>query len=60
MAVVGEDPHDRGSPRGYRGHSQAVGGVDHHRLGHRVGRSSLEREGQILQVATKFLAGDQS
>ena len=44
MAVVGEGPPDQGSTRGYKGHSQAVGGEGHHRLGHRVGRSSLKRE----------------
>ena len=45
MAVVGEGPPAQGSTRGYKGHSQAVGGGgDHHRVGHRVVRSSLKRE----------------
>ena len=44
MAVVEEGPPDQGSTRGYKGHSQTVGGEDRHRVGHRVGRSSLKRE----------------
>ena len=35
--VVEEGPPAQGSTRGYKGHSQAVGGEDRHRVGHRVG-----------------------